>query len=212
MLTLDTLCDRIVVARRTPHRRLIAFAGPPASGKSTLADRACDALRARGHAAEVVPMDGFHLDNRLLDADGLRNTKGAPATFDAAGVLRLVRALQSDDEVIYPLFDRTRDIAIAGAGRVPADCDTVLVEGNYLLYDAPIWRDLAPLWSLSIALTPPLALLRTRLVARWLEHGLDPGAAALRADQNDMQNAQLIERHRLPADLEVEDWHDPVLR
>ncbi len=72
----DALLRRIVprIAQLDPGRRLIAISGPPAAGKSTLAQ----ALAAARPAATVVPMDGFHLDNSLLDAAGLRGQKGAP--------------------------------------------------------------------------------------------------------------------------------------
>jgi fructokinase len=198
---LAAICDRIVAAPLTPHRRLIAVAGAPGSGKSTTAAQLADYLCARGERAMVVPMDGFHLDNRLLHADGNQDRKGAPHTFDAAGLVRLMVALQSDQPVVYPLFDRARDIAIAGAGRVPADVQTVLVEGNYLLLrDAP-WNALAPLWALTIALAPPRAVLRARLLQRWLDHGMTPADAEARAMGNDMKNADLIAAGQLPADM-----------
>ena len=146
-------------------------------------------------------MDGFHLDNRLLDIDGSRFEKGSPETFDPAGILRLVAAMQDDSDLIYPLFDRSRDIAIAGAGRLPATCQTVLIEGNYLLHDAHIWRDMAAHWTLSIALTPPRTLLQTRLVQRWRHHGMTLEDAKVRAEQNDLKNADLVLEHMLQADL-----------
>ena len=200
-MTRDEICARILAAPLQPKRRLIAVVGPPGSGKSTFAAQLADDLAHGGQTVQIVPMDGFHLDNRLLDARGLRAQKGAPQTFDAAGVLRLIQALQGAEGVVYPLFDRAHDIAIAGAGYVPPDCDTVLVEGNYLLFDAPIWRDLATRWSLSIALTPPPEVLQARLVQRWLDHGLTAQDAARRANDNDMKNAELVVQHMLPADL-----------
>lgn len=200
-LSYDAICAQVLDAPAHPRRRIVAVAGPPGSGKSTLADTLAAMLTRRGAPCAVVPMDGFHLDNRLLDADGTRQQKGSPHTFDAQGVLRLVRALQDDGDLIYPVFDRSRDLAIAGAGRLPADCQTVLIEGNYLLYDAPVWRELADHWTLSIALTPPRALLHERLVQRWLDHGMPPDQATQRAEQNDMKNADLVLAHMLPADL-----------
>ncbi|MEL6451099.1 MAG: nucleoside/nucleotide kinase family protein [Pseudomonadota bacterium] len=200
-MTRDAVCARILGAAPDPVRRVIAVVGPPGSGKSTYAAALATDLRAAGTAAVVVPMDGFHLDNRLLERDGTRNRKGAPQTFDVCGLLRLATALQSPGDVIFPLFDRSRDIAIAGAGRVPATCDTVLVEGNYLLFDAPLWRDLRPLWTVSIALTPPRAVLRQRLMQRWLDHGWTPDQAAAWVDDNDMKNTDLVLAHMLPADL-----------
>ena len=50
---------------------------------------------------------------------------------------------------------------------VPEDCQTIILEGNYLLFDAPDWRDLSDYWSLSIRLDVPLPVLRERLIKRW---------------------------------------------
>ncbi|CUH77755.1 Pantothenate kinase [Tritonibacter multivorans] len=185
------------------RRALVALAGAPGSGKSTLADRLARALTAAGRRAQVVPMDGFHLDNRLLDARDLRARKGAPDTFDLQGLSHLVARLRQDPQVIYPLFDRARDLAVAGAGEVAAECDTVVLEGNYLLFDQPGWRDLRAFWDVAIRLNVADAELRRRLVQRWLDHGLTKQDATARADANDMVNARLLAEHALPADL---DW------
>lgn len=184
-----------------PHRRLIAVAGAPGSGKSTTADQLADRLTARGQQTAVVPMDGFHLDNRLLDADGSRDRKGAAHTFDASGLIRLVTALQSDHAVVYPLFDRSRDIAIAGAGRVLPEVKTVLVEGNYLLLDTDPWSALAPLWALTISLALPRTVLHSRLVQRWLDHGMSPADAESWAMGNDLKNADFIAANQSAANI-----------
>jgi len=190
-----------IIALPEGQRHLVAIAGPPASGKSTLARQLVDGLQAVGHAARVVSMDGFHLDNSVLGPRGLLPCKGAPESFDAAGFLRLTRALREEVEVVHPLFDRKRDLAVAGAGVVPADCRTVILEGNYLLFDEYPWRDLYPLWSLAVFLDPPRDVLRARLVARWQAQELDPLQAAQRADSNDMINADRIAGARLIADI-----------
>jgi len=105
-----------------------------------------------GQSAAVVPMDGFHLDNRLLDARGLRSRKGAPETFDVGGFKHLVsRIAAGDQDVIYPVFDRHRDIAIAGAAELTTDVQTVIFEGNYLLLDHPHWTELAQFWDYTLS-------------------------------------------------------------
>ena len=57
-------------------RILVAIAGPPGSGKSTLAEKLHAQLVGRGENAIVVPMDGFHLDNRILEARNLWRARG----------------------------------------------------------------------------------------------------------------------------------------
>ena len=198
-VTLADLVGRIAALSPTPHRRLIALAGPPASGKSTFATTLAAGLGAAGVETAIVPMDGFHLDDRLLDADGSRNRKGAPHTFDAAGFVRLVAALQSRDDVIFPVFDRDREISIAGAGRVSASCRTVLIEGNYLLLNTSPWRDLHAHWSLSIALHPSKQEIVARLRDRWEQHGkADPMAWI---ESNDVPNAATVLTGSTAADI-----------
>lgn len=197
----EALLDKVLAAPRAGTRRLVALAGSPASGKTTLSHVLAARLSAAGHPALVVPMDGFHLDNRILIAKALLPRKGAPETFDAEGFHRLVAALPDAKTVYYPLFDRERDIAIAGAGEVTEDCDTVIVEGNYLLFDAPVWRDLRALWDYSIQLDVSLPVLRERLFARWIAHGLTPEEATARAEGNDLRNAKLVAAQSLPADI-----------
>ena len=190
------ILDRI--AALGPGRHVVAIVGAPGSGKSTLAER----LVAGLDGAVLVPMDGFHLDNRLLDQEGLRARKGAPETFDAEGFLTLVRRLKGGGEVVYPVFDRTRDLAIAGAGRVAADRGTVVVEGNYLLLDRAPWREMAGLWDLSVMLDVPAKELRARLAARWQGLGKSPAEVTAHLE-NDLGNAKTVAGQSLPADLRL---------
>jgi pantothenate kinase len=183
-------------------RKLIALAGPPGAGKSTLAACIRDQLLALGRSAEVVPMDGFHLDNRVLAARGLLARKGAPETFDSHGFRHLVLRIAAGEEgVVYPVFDRSRDIAIAGAGVLKAETEFVLFEGNYLLSrDAP-WSDLAPVWSFRIRLEEPIDRLEARLMARWAAVGLSEGEARARVQSNDLPNIRYVQSRASEADL-----------
>lgn len=195
------IAEQIHALRNNRSRLLVAIAGAPGSGKSTLAGELNRRLNAQKCPSCVVPMDGFHLDNRVLAERGLQSRKGAPQTFDAEGFVHLVARLRGGAEVVYPVFDRPRDIAIAGAGVVTRETRVVLVEGNYLLFDAAPWSGLASLWDLSVRLDVALPELRARLIQRWLSHGLSRAAATRRAEANDIPNAaQLIEK-ALPADI-----------
>lgn len=207
MMALDppvaALIDAILASPRAGRRRIVAVAGAPASGKSTLAEALAHGLNTRGCNTQVVPMDGFHLHNPTLIDRGLLDRKGAPETFDVRGFAHLVGRLHAEDEVFYPTFDRARDVAIAGGGLVDQDCDTVIAEGNYLLFDAPGWRDLHSHWDLSIRLDLPLQTLEKRLIDRWLEHGLSEEDAIARARRNDIANARTVAEAMLPAGVSV---------
>jgi len=73
------------------RRQLVALAGPPASGKSTLARQLVAQLNQRHpKRAAIVPMDGFHFDDAVLAARGDLPRKGAPHTFDVGGLAHLL--------------------------------------------------------------------------------------------------------------------------
>ena len=56
----------------TDGRLIVAVAGPPGAGKSTMSDYLLHAINKGGDAPSiVVPMDGFHLDDAILDRRGL---------------------------------------------------------------------------------------------------------------------------------------------
>ena len=133
--TIDEIAGEVIDRAGDTKRFLIAIAGPPGAGKSTMADNLADTLKARGETAEVLPMDGFHMDNAILIERGLLARKGIPETFDVRGFLDIIRAVRpADQDVLIPVFDRSREIAIASARVVSPEHRFIIVEGNYLLF------------------------------------------------------------------------------
>jgi fructokinase len=189
----------VVAAHRGPGRVLVAISGPPGAGKSTLAE----ALAAQIDGAAVVPMDGFHLDNTILEARGLLARKGAPETFDAAGFVALIARLLQEDEVVIPVFDRGRDLAVAGARVIGPAQKILLVEGNYLLLNEAPWSALRRYWAATIGIDVPIEALEARLIQRWRDHGLSDAAARARAMGNDIPNARRVVEGAKPADLVI---------
>ena len=199
--------DVTIIAREIAHqinsvpgtgRRLIALAGPPAAGKSTVSEALVSEL---GEDAALVAMDGFHFSNAILDVRGLRPRKGAPETFDLAGFKALLHRLKTEEEVAVPTFDRKLDTSIGSSRLIEAHHQTLVVEGNYLLLDEPGGRELAGFWDFSVFLDVPVETLKSRLIQRWLDHGFDQAGAVRKALSNDIPNALRVVENRLKADF-----------
>jgi pantothenate kinase len=186
-----------------PSRRIvIALAGPPASGKSTLAERI--AVRLSDHepdSAAVVPMDGFHYDDIVLVARGLRPRKGAPETFDCAGFAHLLSRLaaNTEDEIAIPVFDRSIEISRGGARIIPRSVKYIVTEGNYLLLGREPWSRLRHLFDVTVFLDVEEGELRKRLLSRWKD--LSPADLDAKIEGNDMINAETVLKESVEADF-----------
>jgi len=204
----DTLADNVRQHDDGHRRLLIAIAGPPGAGKSTVAEALAEKLNhlLADRPAEAVPMDGFHYDNAILDERGWRARKGAPETFDVGGFSSLLYRLKNEtDDIAIPVFDRSADLARASARMVSSHQRLLIVEGNYLLLDRPHWRELFPLFDLTIFLKPSIETIEERLIQRWLSYGFDQQTAEARARGNDLANARLILAESRPANIVVQD-------
>ena len=178
---------------------VVAIAGAPGSGKSSLAE----VLAKHLGGAVVLAMDGYHLDNAVLEARGLMARKGAPETFDVAGLAALLARLKAGEEVIAPVFDRKLDLARAGAEEISPATPIVLVEGNYLLLRETPWAALARFWDYSVMLSVPLPVLEQRLLERWRGFGFDATQAAAKANDNDLPNGTRVAEGSATPDLLV---------
>lgn len=200
-MTLDELVP--ILAALPPGRQLIAVAGPPASGKSTLAEALSDRLNDAGRNSMVVPMDGFHMDNAELDALGLRARKGAPMTFSVKAFVECIKALKTGTRQRVPLFDRTLDAVVPDAQVVPEEVELLVVEGNYLLLDDPGWRDLHPLWDVTVSLDVSVEELEKRLMDRWRSHGYDEAKAREKTHANDLPNGAYVLENSIEAQFQL---------
>jgi pantothenate kinase len=187
-------------------RQIISIAGPPGSGKSTVAERLVAAANAaRPGFAALLPMDGFHYDDGLLQALGRLARKGAPDTFDVGGLRHMLARLRARDEdaVAVPVFDRSAELARAGARLIPRAVGLVVVEGNYLLLREPPWNALGAAFDLTVMIETPEAELRARLARRWQHYRLAPEAIAQKLDGNDLPNGRRVVQDSLQPDFRL---------
>lgn len=205
--TVDELAARVrrVLGRSLglKPRILLGLCGAPGSGKSTLAAALIE--RLGDDTAVVVPMDGFHFATDLIRGTPLAERRGAIDTFDPGSYLSLLRRLRArDEDVVYaPSFRRGLEEPIAASIAIPSSVPVIVTEGNYLLADAPIWRDLRGELDAVWFVDTPDAVRLPRLIGRHVRFGRAAADAAAFAGGSDQANADLIEHTRDRADLIV---------
>jgi pantothenate kinase len=209
--------EALVASVRDAHepgqRRLVGVIGAPGAGKTHLARFLEHAVPDA--AVGIVPMDGFHLANEVLEATGTRQHKGRPDTYDVAGLLHLLDRLRRRESgpTYAPRFRREIEEPIAGSIAIDTDTDLVIVEGNYLLLaDAP-WDEIAPRLDSTYYLDTPEQIRTDRLIARQRQtYGVDGATDWI--ERVDRPNSAIVETTRHRADLIVRHFDlagDPLL-
>ncbi len=193
-------------------RRILGLVGAPGSGKSTLSEAL---LAALGDQAQVVPMDGFHLSNRQLDALGRAQRKGAPDTFDAFGyrdLLHRLRASYRNRETVYaPGFYREIEEPIAASIAVTPGSPLIITEGNYLLLEEEPWPRVRAMLDEVWFLDVDRELREERLVARHMQFGRTERQAREWVRTTDALNAERIEAMAASADRQLW-WNGSSIR
>ncbi|KAF9886906.1 putative kinase [Aspergillus nanangensis] len=201
------------------HRYLVAIAGTPGSGKTTTAEKVVKLLNAPGTpCAALLSMDGFHFPRSTLDQLPNREEayvrRGAPWTFDAAGFLQFLKDLRAREKrpvspqlsgVYAPTFDHTAKDPVENGIYIPDDTPIVVIEGNYLLLDEPVWREIPPLVDYKVFIDTDLGVARDRLAKRHLAAGIEKTLedGFRRVDANDYLNGLTILEKRIEPDAIV---------
>lgn len=193
-------------------RLLIAVAGVPGSGKTTLAAQFVDAVSATAGVPCVnMPMDGYHTYRK--DLDEMPNPKeaherrGCEWTFDSKKLLADLNTMKGSSATFKgPSFDHAvkdpveEDVVVDEKHRV------VVMEGNYLAYTATEdWKAVRECFDLVVFLRCPLEVSTKRLAQRHIEAwGISMEAAMARAGGSDFLNAQLSAGTEGNADIVVD--------
>ena len=206
MTTLRSIDQVVAAVARAAHRdrrTLVGIAGAPGAGTSTIAAEVVDAL---GPTAVLLPMDGFHLPQATLVELGRRDRMGAPDTFDVPALLAILDALTVQNSglpVRAPGFDRVTEETVPEAITVSPEFCTVVVEGNYLLFESGIWSRVAEHLDVSFYIEIDDDVRRERLIARHERFGKSPEDARAWTLGPDEANARIIGATASRADYAV---------
>ena len=116
----------------------------------------------------------------------------------------MIKELRSKNEIRVPIFDRSTDKVIKDAQTISGEQDYLVIEGNYLLLDQELWRDLSKYWDYKIFLTVEETILKSRLIERWLGENLTYSEAEARVVNNDLINANLVNSYKIDPTLELQ--------
>ena len=191
-------------AETTGARQLLGIVGAPGTGKSTVAEHVVGLLPPG--SGVIVPMDGFHLANTILDGTPLGDRKGAIDTFDADGYVSLLERIRrgTEDVVYAPAYRRGLEEPIAASIAVPATTRFVITEGNYLLAPHPPWDRIPELLDETWFVDVPQDVRIRRLVARHEQFGMSHADAVAWANGTDEVNARFVESTKRRADRTVQ--------
>ncbi|KAH6766727.1 P-loop containing nucleoside triphosphate hydrolases superfamily protein [Perilla frutescens var. hirtella] len=219
----DVLAERLVpvaAAESNPNfRYIVGLCGPPGAGKSTLASQVANRVNElwlqrsaffnelveSPEVAIVLPMDGFHLYRHQLDAmkdpEEAHARRGSPWTFDPERLLRCLTNLRNEGSVYAPSFDHGVGDPVEDDIFVSLQHKVVIVEGNYLLLDEDVWRDVSSILDEKWFIDVDIKKAMQRVLKRHISTGKPPDVAKWRIDYNDQPNAELIMKSKKRADL-----------
>lgn len=221
----DALAEHLLsVLKNVDHidsKYIVGLAGPPGAGKSTVASevvrrvnmrwsqnhRKDCSLNSNEDIATMLPMDGFHLYRSQLDAmedpKEAHARRGAPWTFNPALFLKCLQTLRKEGSVYAPSFDHGVGDPVENDIFVKPQHKVVIVEGNYLLLEEDIWREIRDMFDERWFINIDIDISMQRVLQRHIGTGKEPDVAAWRISYNDRPNAELIMESRRSADLVI---------
>ncbi|KAG5043550.1 hypothetical protein JHK87_007465 [Glycine soja] len=219
----DTLVTRLLpsvsVSSNPNHKLLVGLAGPPGAGKSTLAHEVArrinklwpekassfDSQVEPPDVAIVAPMDGFHLYRFELDAmenlEEAHARRGAPWTFNPLRLLTCLKNLRIHGSVYVPSFDHGVGDPVEDDIFVNLQHKVVIVEGNYLLLEDGVWKEISSLFDEKWQTIVFFLISMQRVLKRHISTGKPPDIAKQRMENNDSLNAELIMKSKKNADI-----------
>ncbi|VAI27418.1 unnamed protein product [Triticum turgidum subsp. durum] len=174
----DALAEHLLSVSKSidnlDSKYIVGLAGPPGAGKSTV-------------ASEVVR----------------RVNMQAPWTFSPSLFLKCLQTLKEEGSVYAPSFDHGVGDPVENDIFVKPQHKIVIVEGNYLLLEEDVWREIRDMFDEKWFIDIDIDVSMQRVLQRHIGTGKEPDVAAWRISYNDRPNAELIMESKRAADLVI---------
>ena len=184
------------------QRYIVAIAGPPGCGKSSIAHLLSYLLKREFQIETMVlPLDGFHYNNEYLKSvkytnDGnaltLYDIKGAPETYDTKSYKKKLQRLVNGDDFYWPVYSRKTHNPIEKGIKISRINIIYIIEGNYLLLHEPPWKDLIHVYNKKIFIWPKEKFLKNRIIKRKLAGGYNRKESLNHYTTSDRENIRRV--------------------
>jgi pantothenate kinase len=182
--------------KRNSSNYILAIAGPPGSGKSSLAALFLQMLKKENIPAYILPLDGFHLKNEELQRKPfyqhpsitLYDRKGAKESYNFNQFFRLMEKLKAGDSFYWPSYSRKTHDPVERGIYIKKQRALYIVEGNYLLLTSEPWNSLPAYFHSSIYIHPKKRHLKRRIINRKCRGGYSLLEAKLHYKNTDSRN------------------------
>jgi pantothenate kinase len=196
---IDGLEAEFVKRGRTTY--LLAIAGPPGCGKSTIASILQQLLKERGVTSLILPLDGFHLRNEELKERSvtlqnrtysLYEIKGAKETYNVDQLIEAMKKLKAEECFSWPIYLRTVHDPVE-EGIYLSEWNTIyIIEGNYLFLDIPPWKSLRYFFDKTLFIVPRSRFLKQRITRRKRRGGYTRKQTLAHYYRSDLRNIQEV--------------------
>jgi pantothenate kinase len=187
-----------VCSQAKKPRVIIGIAGPTGAGKSVVSVLLKELAKQASlpFAFETVTIDAYHFPNSyLLDhySDGipLKKVKGRFDTYDAAALIKGLKAFAAGQNIAFPAYSRKLHDPVPNSLSITRPATLLLVEGLWLLSDYGDWALVRTLLDFSYFIESDKERTRQAVIKRHMAGGRSLEDATRHYNEVDGCNSEL---------------------